>query len=698
MARNPLSPLLRIVLFVVLLLAVGLRASQAQEGGTGEPTFNLYGCEFVAATNSVRLHTAVYNGSGRPVPPTDFLVTVTNAETNAPVEPESVAAAAPRPPLDMILVLDITDTVPVEEIVNAVSAELLTGLELEDQAALITFADSVAPRTRFYVDKNQLVNENLLDLIPIGGDNRINDAILAAVTGFPSGSARRKVVLVLTDSAAREVEQVSADDIIAQAQRGGVEVYVIGFNSFLDQPDAAAMRALTDATDGYFWLYDAPFISREGIEAGVGDFLDDLTELLEGEYAIEVDIAGQQPNANGILRFAASADFGNELILTDEIACLVEELEHTIFFASDLDSRAVTTPTDITVTVETDLNRDDTVVRFLRSGEVVQEGAEDTYVFDPAGLQPGRYEIGAQLLNRSGDVLASTPVILRLFVQASLSLTVQQEDGAAAFELTADSALDLPSARIDVSPAGDDGTQRALFDEPIEFTDGRAQVQLADLRARLGELFPEIPSRVRITASIPGVTAGDPPLGVSNALVIDTLLPATPVPAAPAPLTLPSFDVNLPLVALVLSLVLLVVNWLLFGAIRRVHVRKLINTPDNYELSPQLMTITVRREGVRQAHTLTRKTITVGRGSSNDINLGDDPNISRQHGVIMWRKNRWYYASRKPRVLVRINGKRYRGYYVQELKPITEIEIGQALLVFHSNAQTDISEFIDTNL
>jgi pSer/pThr/pTyr-binding forkhead associated (FHA) protein len=88
----------------------------------------------------------------------------------------------------------------------------------------------------------------------------------------------------------------------------------------------------------------------------------------------------------------------------------------------------------------------------------------------------------------------------------------------------------------------------------------------------------------------------------------------------------------------------------------------------------------------------------VGRGSSNDINLGDDPSISRQHGVVMWRKKGWYYTNRKGPVMTRINGKRYRGLIFYKLEPVTEIEIGHTLLLFHANTQQDISDFIKTNL
>jgi hypothetical protein len=143
---------------------------------------------------------------------------------------------------------------------------------------------------------------------------------------------------------------------------------------------------------------------------------------------------------------------------------------------------------------------------------------------------------------------------------------------------------------------------------------------------------------------------------------------------------------------------LLALNFLLFRMIGRRRIMKLISSPDNVDLSPQLMNITMRRGDIKQSHTLTRKTVNIGRGSTNDINLGDDPNISRQHGVIIWRKNSWWYSNRKKDTTTKIDGKKYHGLALVKLEPVTEIEIGQTLLVFHSNAQQDVSDFIKTNL
>ena len=66
--------------------------------------------------------------------------------------------------------------------------------------------------------------------------------------------------------------------------------------------------------------------------------------------------------------------------------------------------------------------------------------------------------------------------------------------------------------------------------------------------------------------------------------------------------------------------------------------------------------------------------------------------------MIIWRKNNWWYSNRKKDTTTKVNGKKYRGLALIKLEPVTEIEIGSILLVFHSNAQQDVSDFIKTNL
>ncbi len=87
----------------------------------------------------------------------------------------------------------------------------------------------------------------------------------------------------------------------------------------------------------------------------------------------------------------------------------------------------------------------------------------------------------------------------------------------------------------------------------------------------------------------------------------------------------------------------------------------------------------------------------MGRGANNDINLGGDTSISRQHAVFMWRRGKWYLSFRKRGASARIDGKLYRRPVQYHLKPVCEIDIGGTRLIFHSNAQQDVADYIKTD-
>jgi predicted component of type VI protein secretion system len=109
-----------------------------------------------------------------------------------------------------------------------------------------------------------------------------------------------------------------------------------------------------------------------------------------------------------------------------------------------------------------------------------------------------------------------------------------------------------------------------------------------------------------------------------------------------------------------------------------------------------MLRVTVTRDGRHQTYTLTKQTMEVGRGTGNDINLTDDTNISRDHGVIMWRRGRWYYANRKPQARVQVGGKTLKGFRMQELGDNTQIKIGDYTLVSHYDTEADPDSLLKT--
>jgi hypothetical protein len=686
------------VLWFVLTSASGYTQSETEL--FPEAALIVYRCDFRAETNTAWIHAVLMGANGAPIPRDSYSVSLTETVSGQVLESEnvSVSSVADRTPLEMIVVLDITETVPIEEIVSEFSTQLVPQLLVQDEVALITFSQDISPITQFYTDKNRLINEHMLDLQTVDGDNRLYDAIVEAVSAMPFVSDRRQVVLVLTDSGRRETEQASQALIIADALESKIQIYSIGFYS-RDRPDDDELQALANGTGGYSWIYNEGEITREAIAKGVGDYLDDFARTLNSEILLSIDMQGQTPDANGRVPFDIVIDTDNDSTLSDHIDCPIQVLHHAIDFAEGTEDATVSEPVELGVTVETDLNPELTQVVFRVNDEIVQSSLDQVYVFDSPGMTPGYYTIGAQLRDQNNELLATTPATIRLFVQQILAFRRGDDAGdlpagAVRFEVLANPEIELPDIHFTISSDADPGVVHTLGEGPVPLDEaGGAVLTIPDMTTTVITLFPQITEThtVQISAFVPGVSPGDPPLAISEILTIQPELPSQ----APIPIR---FDYLRESIPLTLTVFFLLLNYLLLRQVGRLRIKRLINNPDDYELSNQLMSITVRQRGFDQSHTLTKKTLTVGRGSSNDINLGDDPSVSRQHGVVMWRNQQWYYSNRKRGISARINGKRYSGLKLGKLEAITELEVGNAQLVFHSNTQRDISEFVRTNL
>jgi len=697
-----------------MLLPVSLAAQDAPRTGA----FVAYQCTFQAETNTAQINAVLMGSDGLPIPTGTYQVAVSAGDTPQPVDNTRVKIERleERPPLQMILVLDITDTVPITEIVNAVSGQLFPGLGAQDKVALLTFSEEIAPLTQFYTDKGRLVSDHMTDLLVLGGDNRLYDSLLEAVSSFPANTGGRKVVVAITDSGRRALVQAADADIVKAANREKIQLYPVGFYS-RDRTDDAALQALAQATSGYSWLYTETPNSRASIGEAVSKFLDETVTTLNSEVLITVNMQGQTPNSSGLVPLKIDISTNNDSSLSDTVNCPFQTLQHTIAFNTDIDpAEPITSTVDIGVTVQSDLTSASTKVVFRVNDEIAQSGSSTTYTFNAAERYPGYYTIEAQLWDTNNATLATTETKLRLYAQQQLALRVVGDptvlSGTVQFEVSSNPAYALPAAQITVAPVQNPAGVVKLGDAVFQ-QDGKATLQVDNIQGVIDQLYPNrLPTDTyEISAAVPGATPGDPKLAFSSPLTVT--LPVSEQASAPTdtavttPVPVPEFvpsvveristiDDRWVAPAAIIGLVAL--NLLLSRLIRRRRVLKLINTPDNYDLSPQLMNITVRRGDIKQSHTLTRKTVNVGRGSANDINLGDDPNVSRQHGVIIWRKEKWFYTNRKPETVTKINGKKIRGLQLVELEPVTEIEIGQTLLVFHSNAQQDVSDFIKTNL
>jgi Mg-chelatase subunit ChlD len=699
-------------LLILTLSSVQAQSTQSQIALPPTEALLAYQCTFDAATNRVSLNVVTQNAQGRLLSADSYTLTAqqTDGETISPelitIEPRLV-----RPPLQIVLVLDLTDTVPLAELVATVTEGLLPSLQPQDQIALITFSEEVAPPTVFYTDKARLAQDFLTNLSVQGGDNRVYDAMAEAIRAFPFGNGARKVILTLTDSGRRTLEQVSTDDLIAQAQQAGIQIYPIAFIT-RDRPDADQLSQIANETGGYFWYYDEPGATRSSTQQALTAFTTDFHRALNSEAVVSIDVSELTPD-NSSLPLTLSITGDNGLNLSTSITCPYQQLRHDIRFLNSFTDTIVSGTVDIAVSAQSDLAPQARSIIFRFGDEIVQNSDNPVYSFNAATVTPGYYTVEAQIWGQTNNTLATTPTRLRIFAQQALQLQAAgtSDDlfsGALTLEAFTNPAFPLPAAEFSLTVPDNPALSFVLGRTPFD-DNGRAAYDISDIGALVTRYFPDYePSqRLAFRVTVPNVAAGDPPLAASDPLTFTAIVapPATATPqASPTPVAVPlpprrliSFNTQV-IGAAGVGLFFLLVNILLFRAIRRRRIQRIIMKTDKTDISPQLMTLTVYRGGVRQPYTLTKKTVTLGRGSSNDINLGDDPNISRQHGVVMWRRGGWYYSNRKANLSTRVDGSRRRGYIMAKLEPVIELQIGSTMVLFHSSAQQDLSDFIKTDL
>src|SRR5262249_40869620 len=150
------------VFLVILSLTAVVRAQEPSQ--TPEPTtttsapattspsgpqaaFLPYQCTFDTQTNSAQIHAVLMGSDGHPISTSQYTVQVTPEGSQQPLAADQVTTIGldKRPPLQMILVLDITDTVPIDQIVDAISTHLAPQLDVQDQVALLAFSETISP-------------------------------------------------------------------------------------------------------------------------------------------------------------------------------------------------------------------------------------------------------------------------------------------------------------------------------------------------------------------------------------------------------------------------------------------------------------------------------------------------------------------------------------------------------------------------
>lgn len=660
-----------------------------------------YTCTFNGDTQLAEIHASVTGPDGLALSPQLYTVNITNAagETLSP-DMTAVSPVNPRPPIRLILVLDTTSTVPINEVREVIREHLLPRLLLEDQMALLRVDTVVEPMTQFYTDKNGLYNDHIANIQLRQGDNRLYDGLLQAVNNTQPNSPVRQVILVLTDSRRGSLAQAATADIITRAQASRAQVFTIGFVTADDNPDQQELFTIADETRGRSWVYTGER-TRAGAQQAISTALESFHTALNTEVLIQVNIEGQTPDETGQVPLTVSlVPTSGGAALIDTTSCpttgpttggpVPATPQFTIAFANIVPNLVVKDLLNVEVSAQPEEVPLDLRFVFWLDDEMNDQFPDGIYILDTPNLSPGSHTLRAQLRDAADEVVASTPTVT-FYVQREMQLSLSGDtasnlSGPITFNIAG--ANGLPSVDLIAASATNPAiTQPMVTGAPVN-PDGTATINIEDIQQLARQLFPTQETwELQIIARTPA-TNGTEPLGVSNMLPIS-------VAAIPQASLLPSVETLAPLG---LSLVLVVVNYVLLRQIGNARVRRMIEETDSQELGQELMSVTVNRAGVKQTYMLTKKTMYVGRGSGNDIGLEDDSNVSRQHGVFMWRRGQWWYANRKPKVKTKIDGKMYRGYALRKLKPMTEIQIGDFQLVYHSNAQGDMSDLIKTNL
>ncbi len=623
-----------------------------------------------------------------------------------PAESVSLAPAAGRGPLRLVLVIDTTDTMPLSQIQDVLLGDtgFLPGLLVEDEVALVAVDETVTNPTPFYADKNALYNDHVADMSVRAGNNVVYEGIRAGVGATTPNSPTRQAVLVITDSGYSTERAAEADALVAEivtvAQASKAQIYTISFQSLnaLNVPDDALLTRLGAETSGASWIYSGDK-SPVAIGAAVSTAMQEFYAALNAESVISADLTGLEADETGFIPLDLTVTLGSGETLTSTISCAPPPVAgqdvvvplYTVAFRNLVEGLRVTEPLVVQAAAAPDPLPPGAVFRFFLDDEPT-DSPTPQFTLAPANLDPGQHTLRVQLRDEAGTTLATAPTVT-FYTQRPLVLTTAAGSTAnlsGAVTLRADNASDnMGAVEFTLIDANDPGRTLSLGTAPAQ--DGAAVLEVPNIQEAANTLLPNQTDgwNLQIAAVAPGTAPDAPPLGASNTLNVSV----QPMPALDTGMLV---NTALPIAV---AVVLLLINLFLLGRIRKARIRKKINRPDSHDLSPNLMQLTVSRGGHRQTYVLTKKTMYIGRGSGNDISLDDDANVSRQHGVVMWRGQRWWYANRKPKVKSRINGRNYKGLALARLDNPTEINIGDYQIVFHGGeSQRDISDLVKTNL
>lgn len=706
----------RQILLMTLLMWAALPAI-AQESDP-QPGVYTYGCVYDEGSNAVQIRADLMGRDGTPL----FVDSVAVRNLELPEDSVTVQRVEDRQPVRILAVIDTTRSYPVEP-VRDVLQDKMAEFPVLDELALVTFNDRVSPLlgapSELNANDKLAIIDYYRDRIVPGGDPQagiavLYDGILTALRdGIDPASEMRQVVLVLTDSPHRnESSDTTHREVIERAQTVDAQIFVIAFDTIQDTPDFDVLNEITSATNGFLWTYgqdEGDDKSLATLSDEMETLLSDFQQALDSEYLISINADTLEPDPTTLsVPLEVVVTSGGQDIELGTFDCVLPLIDHSIAIGSVSNNLFVSLsqqPLIVSTTIDSPLAEDEREVRLLLNDTTQILGStinlNDASV--QGALRPTDNSLRAELYDTRGDEaqLLAVDEITGISFQRPLTVSVESESGTVGgettFVATVDGDFAIPENRVvRFGIRANGGEYQRLLPTSPDLIDGEGRLTVDNINERVAELFGEDASNLEVIAYIDGSAAdGSDALFVSEPLPI-TLgeAPAVTTPAeAPAAVALPTDGLVIPLA---IAGALLLIDLLLLRQIRQMRVKRMIKYPDDRELPQNTLRLTVTRDGRHQTYSLTKQTMDVGRGTSNDINLTDDTNISREHGVVMWRRGKWYYANRKSQARAVVGGKFLRGYRAQELRPDTQLQIGEYTLVCHYDSEADPDSLLKT--
>lgn len=139
------------------------------------------------------------------------------------------SATTDRLPLDVQLVVDVSESVAGERLTHLVAAGrgLLNALKPGDRVALLAFSDIVSSRVAM-TDDFAAVSRSLSTMVP-SGQTALRDAVQVALA-LPRPGDRRTLIIVFTDGVDNS-SWLSEEEVLDSARRSGVVVDVVRVGS-----------------------------------------------------------------------------------------------------------------------------------------------------------------------------------------------------------------------------------------------------------------------------------------------------------------------------------------------------------------------------------------------------------------------------------------------------------------------------------